>query len=119
MPKRKSDEFVATSETDSSDSDAEVKKKKKEKEKKKKVPEKRQKEESASEGDEKSGWELGRMRRVTINEFRGNKLIDIREYYTDKSSGEDKPGKKGISLKPEEWKKLLAIGEKVLNAVNK
>ena len=120
MPKhKKSDEFIESdSETDSSGSDAEVKKKKKkEEEKKKKVPEKKQKEESASSEDEKSVWDLGRMRRVYVNEFKGNKLIHIREYYTDKSTGEEKPGKKGITLKPDEWKKLLAIGEKVTNAI--
>jgi hypothetical protein len=42
-----------------------------------------------------------RFARVT--EFKGHKLIDIREFYTDKATGELKPGAKGISLKPNEF----------------
>ena len=39
---------------------------------------------------------LGRMRFVDVRDFKGQTLIDIREYYD--AGGELKPGKKGISL---------------------
>lgn len=42
--------------------------------------------------------ELGKNKRATVRLFKGIPLIDIREFYTDKASGEDKPGKKGLSL---------------------
>ncbi|CAH8475333.1 unnamed protein product [Heterobilharzia americana] len=41
-----------------------------------------------------------------VREFRGKVFVDIREYYEDKSSGELKPGKKGISLNCEQWEYL-------------
>ncbi|KAF1979829.1 PC4-domain-containing protein [Bimuria novae-zelandiae CBS 107.79] len=47
------------------------------------------------------------MRRVTITEFKGNTLVNIREYWTD-DGGQVKPGKKGISLTMEQYNTLLA-----------
>jgi hypothetical protein len=38
--------------------------------------------------------------------FKEKLLIDIREYYNDKKSGEDKPGSKGIALTLEQWHEL-------------
>ncbi|KAI9639642.1 transcriptional Coactivator p15-domain-containing protein [Dioszegia hungarica] len=49
---------------------------------------------------------LSEYKRVTINEFKGAKLVDIREVYKDKASGDMKPGKKGISLTLGQWKVL-------------
>jgi hypothetical protein len=37
---------------------------------------------------------IGGTRRVTISKFKGTTFVNIREYYTDKTSGEAKPGKK-------------------------
>jgi hypothetical protein len=45
-------------------------------------------------------------RRVTITSFKSARLINIREYYTN-PAGEYLPGKKGISLSVEQYKKLL------------
>ncbi|KZO98967.1 PC4-domain-containing protein [Calocera viscosa TUFC12733] len=48
---------------------------------------------------------LGKNRRVTLRKFNGKPLIDIREFYVDKDD-KQKPGKKGISLSPEQWEAL-------------
>lgn len=70
------------------DSDKEDKKRDSKKPKKQSKPRKA----SESEGEDDT-WELGNMKRVTVREFKGKTLIDIREYY--ESNGEYKPGKKG------------------------
>ena len=38
--------------------------------------------------------------RIYEKEYEGYKFIDVRIYYMDKYSGEDKPTKKGISIMP-------------------
>lgn len=43
---------------------------------------------------------------MTVSEFKSRTRIDIREYYTDED-GDRRPGKKGISLSMEEWKKIV------------
>mmetsp|Transcript_29561 Transcript_29561/g.86234 ORF Transcript_29561/g.86234 Transcript_29561/m.86234 type:complete len:126 (-) Transcript_29561:652-1029(-) len=53
-------------------------------------------------------WELGNNRLLRVKTYRGRVLVDIREFYEDKNSGELKPGKKGISLNIENWNKLSA-----------
>jgi Transcriptional Coactivator p15 (PC4) len=37
-------------------------------------------------------WEISKMRRVTISEFKGKQMVNIREYY--EKDGKDLPGKK-------------------------
>lgn len=39
--------------------------------------------------------------------FRGKTFVDIREYYTDKGSGQEKPGKKGIALQMDDVRFLI------------
>ncbi|KAI5123933.1 hypothetical protein M0805_006348 [Coniferiporia weirii] len=48
--------------------------------------------------------DLGRKRRATVRTFKGQVMIDIREFYGD--DDDLKPGKKGISLSPEQWEEL-------------
>ncbi|KAL0979922.1 hypothetical protein UPYG_G00191610 [Umbra pygmaea] len=50
-------------------------------------------------------FQIGRMRYVSVREFKGKCLIDIREYWMNQD-GDMKPGKKGISLNPEQWNQL-------------
>ncbi|CAI1657821.1 hypothetical protein SEUBUCD646_0M01810 [Saccharomyces eubayanus] len=52
-------------------------------------------------------FDLGKNKRVTVRQFRNINLIDIREYYLDSSTGEMKPGKKGISLTEDLYDELL------------
>ena len=46
--------------------------------------------------------DLGGKKRASASEFKGQRYINIREYYVDKASGEEKPGKKGIALNAEQ-----------------
>lgn len=52
-------------------------------------------------------FELGKNKRVTVRQFRNFNLVDIREYYVDSTTGEMKPGKKGISLTEDVYDELL------------
>jgi hypothetical protein len=44
--------------------------------------------------------DLGKKKRAVVRSFKGMALIDIREYYG--ADGDEKPGKKGISLTPDQ-----------------
>ncbi|GAA57477.1 activated RNA polymerase II transcriptional coactivator p15 [Clonorchis sinensis] len=46
---------------------------------------------------------------VSVRQFKGRTFVDIREFYEDKSTGEMKPGKKGISLNVEQWDYLKSV----------
>ncbi|MBX7059341.1 MAG: transcriptional coactivator p15/PC4 family protein [Leptospirales bacterium] len=48
----------------------------------------------------------GEIIRVEITDFKGQKLLNLRIWYTDKESGEKKPTQKGIALKPELYAQL-------------
>ncbi|XP_022799284.1 activated RNA polymerase II transcriptional coactivator p15-like [Stylophora pistillata] len=61
--------------------------------------------ESSTEDTEPGVFELSDKRRVTVREFKGKILVDIREFYED-NEGEMKPGRKGISLQLSQWEAL-------------
>merc|ERR1711944_2326 len=94
MPKSK--ERVSTSE---SDSDYEPKKKQKKTEEKKKS-------ETPKNDRGEDLIDLGKMKYASVSTFKGKKMVNIREYYSDKSTGELKPGRKGITLLAEQWEKF-------------
>ncbi|CAE6512113.1 unnamed protein product [Rhizoctonia solani] len=62
--------------------------------------------------------EISGKRRVTVRAFNGLKLVDIREMYTDKASGELRPGKKGISLSEEQFMGLVNVHGAISQALN-
>ncbi|XP_001177085.1 activated RNA polymerase II transcriptional coactivator p15 [Strongylocentrotus purpuratus] len=62
---------------------------------------------SSDENDTSEMFSLSRQRFVNVREFRGKVLIDIREYY-EKEVGDLLPGKKGISLTVDQWRKLVS-----------
>lgn len=47
---------------------------------------------------------FGPNRRVSVRSFKGKAYVDIREFYG--SEGDEKPGKKGISLTVEQWQAI-------------
>uniref|UniRef100_A0A8C4U2A6 Activated RNA polymerase II transcriptional coactivator p15 n=34 Tax=Australaves TaxID=3073809 RepID=A0A8C4U2A6_FALTI len=125
MPKSK--ELVSSS-SSASDSDSEVDKKAK---RKKQVtpekPVKKQKTGESSKGAASSKqssnrdenmFQIGKMRYVSVRDFKGKVLIDIREYWMDQE-GEMKPGRKGISLNPEQWNQLKEQISDIDDAVRK
>lgn len=63
--------------------------------------------------------DLDKKKAVTVRQFNGISLVDIREFYLDATSKERKPGKKGISLTAETWKKLLELLQEITDALNR
>lgn len=90
----------ADSDSDDSDSEAENKKAKKKKKKAKEEVE------DGVELDDEGRLDLGRDKTMDVREFKGKLLIDIREFYTDRSDGKKKPGKKGICLSTVEYESM-------------
>lgn len=59
--------------------------------------------------------DLGKNRRITVRSFKGKVYVDIREFYL--KDGDMAPGKKGISLTPEQWKLLMEKSGEVDEAI--
>ncbi|XP_031629371.1 RNA polymerase II transcriptional coactivator [Contarinia nasturtii] len=69
----------------------------------------------AKKTDEGFSLEFGKNRRVTVSEFKGKVYVNIREYYN--KDGAMVPGKKGISLTPEQWKTILERQTEINDAI--
>lgn len=59
--------------------------------------------------DGESFFALGPKRRITVRQWKGKPMVDIREFWTDSKDGQDKPGKKGISLSLDQWNTLKSL----------
>jgi len=70
----------------------------------------------SDDGDE-SKFEIGKNRFVTVCDFRGKKMVNIREFYQN-DDGDMKPGKKGIALTIEQWNKLKDQMEEIDDALD-
>ncbi|XP_049572550.1 SUB1 regulator of transcription b [Syngnathus scovelli] len=111
MPKSK--EMLSTTSGSDSDGDIETKAKKKKSSAPGKMAKRPNSGESVKPGGSSKGnsntgdnmFQIGRMRYVSVRDFKGKVLIDIREYWTN-PDGDMKPGKKGIALNPEQWNQL-------------
>ncbi|XP_057335877.1 activated RNA polymerase II transcriptional coactivator p15-like [Microplitis mediator] len=120
MPKSK--EYLSSDDSSGS-SHSEEEKPKKKKPKREEKKEKNAKEEKPSKkasssklDEEEPTWEIGNKKHVTVRKWKGKLYIDIREMYLD-NEGSLKPGRKGISLTPENYMKLKDIMGEVDEAV--
>ena len=51
----------------------------------------------------------GKLKKVSVSKFKGQLLVNFREYYVDKSTGEEKPGSKGITLNRSQWEEFKKV----------
>lgn len=59
------------------------------------------------DGDNNLYWEISKARRVVISDFKGKKMISVREYY--EKDGQWLPGKKGISMTLEQYSAFVEV----------
>ena len=50
----------------------------------------------------KDAISLGKLRFAAVKHYKGNQFLDIREYYFD-DKAQLQPGKKGVTLKRNQW----------------
>lgn len=62
-------------------------------------------------------YEIGKMKFVSVSEFKGKAFVNIREYY--EKDGKQLPGKKGIALAIDQWEKLKQFVDKIDRDVKK
>ncbi|XP_049867944.1 RNA polymerase II transcriptional coactivator [Pectinophora gossypiella] len=71
---------------------------------------------STRTNDKEPTWVLQGKKLVKVREFKGKCYVDVREFY--EKNGELLPGKKGISLTPEQWRKLLSLGDEINETIS-
>merc|ERR1711862_885503 len=76
-------------------------------------------EEEEEEEEVEPVWEIGARRKVRVSQFKGKLYVNIREYYIDKATGEEKPGNKGIALPIDQWDSLVKLVPKVNRSIKK
>lgn len=82
-------------------------------------PAKAVKTDKTESSSEEFSFELSGKRRVTVRKYRSSVLIDIREFYEDKTSGEMRPGSKGIALSKEQYSALKELLPEIDKAIKK
>lgn len=55
--------------------------------------------------------EGGEVLRISIGEFKGRKLLNIRIWYTDSESGELRPTKKGVTVNAGQYQNFMKAVE--------
>ncbi|MCB1327197.1 MAG: transcriptional coactivator p15/PC4 family protein [Spirochaetales bacterium] len=50
----------------------------------------------------------GEVIRVEISEYKGQKYLNLRVWFTDKQSGELRPTQKGVAIRPDQYQDLKA-----------
>ncbi|KAI3661647.1 hypothetical protein MP638_002899 [Amoeboaphelidium occidentale] len=125
--KREMDDFIVNDDDFDDDlsvgDDDEEEEKKTAKPKKKGANEAAKKKQKTTEGSSAKNengetyFDLGNNRRVTIRKWKQYKQVDIREFYTD-NSGADKPGKKGLALSADQWKKIKELFQEIDDAID-
>lgn len=66
--------------------------------------------------DKEPTWVLQGNKLVKVRSFKGKVYIDIREFY--EKNGALLPGKKGVSLTPELWRKLLSLSDEITSTLS-
>nr|NP_001299062.1 RNA polymerase II transcriptional coactivator [Papilio xuthus]BAM18689.1 single stranded-binding protein c31A [Papilio xuthus] len=66
--------------------------------------------------DKEPTWVLQGKKLVKVRTFKGKVYVDVREFY--EKNGDLLPGKKGISLTPEQWRKLLSLGNEINETIS-
>ncbi|CAD7974359.1 unnamed protein product [Amoebophrya sp. A120] len=66
-----------------------------------------QPEEQAPAENENKVVELGNGKRASFSQYKNRVFINVREYYLDSSTGEMKPGRKGLTLNKRDFEKLM------------
>ncbi|EIM82706.1 PC4-domain-containing protein [Stereum hirsutum FP-91666 SS1] len=61
--------------------------------------------------------DLGKKRRATVRKYKSAVLVDIREFYGE--AGDEKPGKKGISLTVDQWQSLREASDTIDSLIAK
>ncbi|CAJ0579722.1 unnamed protein product, partial [Mesorhabditis spiculigera] len=74
---------------------------------------------SLSKLNGKDAIDVGKNKFVSISEFNGKKFVDIREYYSDKATGEMKPGRKGIALSIDQFHIIKSNIDQIEKMYNK
>lgn len=50
----------------------------------------------------------GEIIRIEVSEYKGQKYLNVRVWYTDKNTGEYKPTQKGVAIKPDQYKDFMS-----------
>ncbi|XP_010093100.2 RNA polymerase II transcriptional coactivator KIWI [Morus notabilis] len=74
------------------------------------------KDSSSDDSDDVVVCEISKNRRVSVRNWQGRIVVDIREFYV--KDGKQLPGKKGISLTMDQWNILRDHVEEIDKAVN-